>query len=59
MHMGANTPGAPKPNVVVHVRRRVVQVKREDAGVGSIVPVAAANESATAPFAFLIKLSYY
>jgi len=37
-------PGTTETNVAVRVRRRIVQVQSEDAGVGSVVPIAAALE---------------
>lgn len=36
--------GTPKADVSIRVRRRIVQIQREHAGIGSIVPVAAAFE---------------
>jgi len=33
-------PGAAKPNVVVRVRRRIVQIQSKDPGVRAIVPIA-------------------
>lgn len=38
-------PGATKTDVAVHVRRRIVQIQRKRAGVGAIVPIAAALKS--------------
>jgi len=35
-------PGTTEANVVVRIRRRIVQIQREHTGVGTIVPIAAA-----------------
>jgi len=51
--MLGKTPGAAKPNVRVHVRRRIVQVERKHARIRLIVPIAAADEAACAPFTSL------
>jgi len=37
-------PGTPKADVAVHIRGRIVQIQRKRAGVGAIVPIAAAFE---------------
>jgi len=35
--------GATKPNVRVHIRRRIVQIQREGSGIHRIIPIAAAD----------------
>jgi len=37
------TTGATKPNVRVHIRRRIVQIQRESSGIHRIIPIAAAD----------------
>jgi hypothetical protein len=39
------TPGNAKPNVVVRIGRRIVQIQRECSGIRRIVPIAAADEA--------------
>ncbi|MDD2647096.1 MAG: hypothetical protein PHV78_04105 [Patescibacteria group bacterium] len=41
-------PGASQPNVVVRIRRVIVQVQVERSGIGPIVPVTATNEHVSA-----------
>ena len=38
--------GTPKPNVVVRVARRVVQIQRRNSGIAAVVPIAAAEKTA-------------
>jgi len=45
-----------KPDVAVHVRPGVVQVQSEQAGVGAIVPVAAADRE---PYQHLTPARFY
>jgi len=49
-------PGAAKPDVAVRVRGRIVQIQRESAGIGAIVPIAAAFQGTCA---ILSPLKYF
>lgn len=37
------TTGATKPNVRIHIRRRIVQIQCEGSGIHRIIPIAAAD----------------
>ena len=39
--------GASKPNVVVRIARRIVQIQRKRSRIDAIIPIAAADETAT------------
>lgn len=43
---GMNT-GATKPNVRIHIRRRVVQIQRKRPIIRRVIPIAAADRRAT------------
>jgi len=49
-------PGAPKPNVRVQIRRRIVQIHSKSAGIGAIVPIAATFQGTCA---ILTLLKYF
>jgi len=40
--------GATEPDIVVRVRRRIIQIQRKQTSVGSIIPIPAAKEGITA-----------